>query len=532
MQFKTRRMCLFLTLLAHAWPLIGVTHEASKNVQPLCDTLPKQPNIVICMVDDLGWNQISVKQSTMGTAQAGFITPHLEKLADQGLSFTHAYAQPNCAPTRAAMITGQYPARVHNDVYVVGNLNRFGGKGFSKKSARFSGPLQSQDVAVEAITVAEALKRNGYATAHIGKYHVGGHGGEQTLPESVGFDINIGGCQQGHQSVCFATQQGGGGWLFKGLGRGDFDRFAAPYTAQYLKQYGYPASLAGTPKHVSDAVDDAMEESVKKLSATKKPFYLQLHPYAIHSPVKSRPDLQATHGSALAGFVASIDLTISRLLKAIDDPDGDGDTSDSLAKKTLILFTSDNGGTHGHNLPLRGQKGMFTEGGLRVPLIAYWPGVIPPNTITHHMVHAVDYYPTCLELAGRGWMPPESAHPLDGESFADILRQPDSTRRRAPLFYLFPGYMDTRAQPCAVVIDEQGGKRYKLFYFYEANAWELYNLTDDIGEKENLIMSKPELASSLSKKINTWLKQTHSTWQPKFPIDRSSGKSAGMPPVL
>jgi len=542
-----KESCLAYTLLGEGMPAsnasavpaepagpVELIRDVSRNVKPLCDSLPKKPNIVVCMVDDLGWNQISVKQSTMGTCQSEFKTPNIEKLASRGLSFTHAYTQPNCAPTRAAMLSGQYPARVHNGVYVVGNLNRFGGRGISKKDARFTGPEQSENVAAEAITVAEALRHNGYATAHIGKYHVGGHGGDETLPENVGFDINIGGCSQGNQPVCFASKGASDTiWRFKGLGRGDFDRFAQPYTAEYLKKYGFPESLAGTPKHVTDAVGDAMEETVRKLSATEKPFYLQLHTYAIHSPVKARPDLQdAADGSKLAGFVAGVDLVIGRLLKAIDDPDGDGNTGDSLAKNTLILFTSDNGGTHGDNLPLRGHKGMFTEGGVRVPLIAYWPGVIPPDSVTDHMVHSVDYYPTCLELAGRGWIPPESEHPLDGESFADVLRKPDIERDRGPVFYLFPGYMDERAQPCAVVLDEQGGKRYKLLYFYEADAWELYNLTDDIGETKNLIKEKPELASTLSKKINAWLTQEHSTWKPKYPIEKSSGQPAGPPPVL
>ena len=141
------------------------------------------------MVDDLGWNHIGVDQGTMGTHGKQYVTPNLAQLAKEGLSFTHAYAQPNCAPTRAAMLSGQYPARIHNDVYVVGNLNRNGRGGISKEKAKFVGPKQSEDVAAEAITIAEALKKNGYATAHIGKYHVGGHGGEATMPENVGFDI-------------------------------------------------------------------------------------------------------------------------------------------------------------------------------------------------------------------------------------------------------------------------------------------------------------------------------------------------------
>ncbi|MBT4758039.1 MAG: sulfatase-like hydrolase/transferase, partial [Opitutae bacterium] len=139
-----------------------------------------QPNIVVYMIDDLGWNQISAGQGTMDTHSGVFQTPHLEALASRGLSFNQAYMQPNCAPSRAAILSGQYPARVNNDVYVVGNLNRNKAPGITKGQAKFKGPQQSEDVAAEAVTIAEALKENGYATAHIGKYHVGGHDGEAT----------------------------------------------------------------------------------------------------------------------------------------------------------------------------------------------------------------------------------------------------------------------------------------------------------------------------------------------------------------
>ena len=483
--------------------------------------IKRQPNIVTVMVDDLGWNQIGVEQSTMGTNPKLYHTPNLVKLAAGGLSFTDAYAQPNCAPTRAAMLSGQYPARIHNDVYCVGSLNRYGRGGISKEKAKFTAPQQTEDVAAEAITVAEAMRKNGYATAHIGKYHVGGHGGGETLPENAGFDINIGGFTQGHQPVCFASKDGDN-WVFRKLGRGHFDRFAEPYTESYLKQHNFPLSLLGTPKHVSDALSDAMEETIGKFADDEKPFYLQLHPYAVHGPVRSRPDLKASTGDELAGFVASIDLTIGRLLKVLNDT--------GCAENTLILFTSDNGGTHKDNLPLRGKKGMFTEGGIRVPLIAYWPGVIPANTVTDHMVHTVDYYPTYLQFAGDRWMPPEAEHPLDGESFVDVLLNPNTDRMRDPIFYLFPGYMDSRAQPTVAAIDEIEGQRYKLLYFYEADDWELYNLSHDIGEKTNLIKTHTSIAASLSKKIHAWLSQKHSTWKPKYPLKKDDGKSVGPPP--
>jgi arylsulfatase A-like enzyme len=519
--------------------LLPVIFLIGTFTSPLC-LAQKQPNLIVYMIDDLGWNQISAKQVTMGTHTGSFITPNIEKIANQGLSFTHAYTQPNCAPSRAAMLSGQYPARVNNGVYVVGNLNRNKKPGITKEQAKFTGPSQRQDVASEAVTIAEALKKNGYKTAHIGKYHVGGHSGDSTMPENQGFDINIGGYTQGHQPTCF-SKKGENGWQFTKLGRGDFDRFGEPYSQSYVQKYGIPKTQVGKPKHVCDALADAMEETVQSLAAHPKPFYLQLHAYAVHGPVQSRPDLKETaleklskensRKANLAGFISGMDEVLGRLLHSLKDPNGDGDESDSIAKDTLILFTSDNGGTHFDNLPLKGVKGMFTEGGIRVPLVAYWPGVVPSNTVSNRMVHGIDFYPTLLELAGNQWLPSKKSHPLDGESFAGILRNPSSKDKRSAIFYLFPGYMDARAQPCVAVIDEAEDKRFKLLYFYEANAWELYNLTDDIGEDRNLIKKHPKLASKLSQKIQDWLTQKHPTWKPKYPLAKKDGKPV-MPAFL
>lgn len=496
-----------------------------------------RPNIIVLMVDDLGWNHISAQQATLGTSNKLYQTPNIAQLAKDGMSFPFAYAQPNCAPTRAAMLSGQYPPRVHNSVYVVGNLNRFGRGGIRKENAGFDGPEQSQDVSVDAVTVAEALQRNGYATAHIGKYHVGGHEGEGTLPENSGFDINLGGFSQGHQPVCFASE-GKNGWVFKNLGRGDFNRFAEPYSKEYVKRRQLPEQLIGSPKHVSDAIGDAMEETVQKLAAGGKPFYLQFHTYAVHGPVRARPDLKEevkarnkqNKLTEYAAFISSVDENLGRLRSLLNDPNQDGDPSDSITDETLILFTSDNGGTHASNAPLRGEKGEFYEGGIRVPLIACWPGTIEADSVNDRLVHCVDYYPTFLELAGMKWQPEERDHPLDGESFATALTTGQPAGRSEPIFYLFPGYLDQRAQPCAVVIDEIDGKRFKLTYYYEAEKWELYSLSDDRGETNELSQAQPEIARQLAMEMRKWLQQKSPTWRPQYPISRKTGKPAGPPP--
>ncbi len=498
----------------------------------------EKPNIVVVMADDLGWNHVGVSESTRGTAPTMYQTPNVSRLASEGVSFPFAYAQPNCAPTRAAMLTGQYAARRYNDIYVVGNLNRNGRGGISKEKAKFKGPQQHEDVGVEAITIAESLKENGYTTAHIGKYHVGGHDGPETLPENSGFDVNIGGFSQGHQPVCFASRDGEQ-WKFKGLGRGDFDRWAEPYGSAYLKKRDLPDSLLGTAKHVSDAFGDAMVETVQNLASGSQPFYLQLYTYAVHGPVKARPDLRdyaasRTGSKKMAeylGFIAGVDDNVGRLLAVLGDPNLDGNPQDSILENTLILFTSDNGGTHADNLPLRGEKGMFTEGGIRVPLIAFWKGHLPAGQISQRMVHAVDYYPTCLELTGGNWMPPNDVHPLDGESFLEELLQPGSDADRGPICYLFPGYLDKRAQPGAWVINEVGDSRFKASFDYEKNAWSLFNLSEDVGEEKNLATKNKKVLVTLAKQLDSWLVKKEPTWQPKYPIRKEDGKSAERPPL-
>jgi arylsulfatase A-like enzyme len=156
--------------------------------------------------------------------------------------------------------------------------------------------------------------------------------------------------------------------------------------------------------------------------------------------------------------------------------------------------------------------------------------------VTDRKVHCIDYYPTCLELAGGKWMPDADEHPLDGESFAGILLDPTSATekksKREPVFYFFPGYMDVRAQPSAAIIDDIQGKRYKLYYEYESDAWELYCLSDDQSEANNLINTAPEIASTLSKKLHAWLTQKHPTWNPKYPTSKKTGQPSGPPPVL
>ena len=510
-------------------------------LSPISVQAADKPNIVFILADDLGWTDLSTGDTNLGNGSDFYETPNIDKLAKEGMSFTSAYMQPNCAPTRAALISGQYPARSGNGVYNVGSLNR------GKKNGLIP-PEQNEDVPASSTTVAEAFQKAGYTTAHFGKYHAGGHeGGKSTLPEASGFDFNIAGSKAGHPPSYFAKK----GKFSKGLSP-SLDAFAKPYDKAYAKKHGLPASIVGHPKHLTDALADSFDHFLAQhVSSNNKtsPIYVHYWLYAVHTPIQPQPDLaekfiskkksspsKTGHDNAkYAALVADMDRAVGRVLAALDDPNGDGDTSDSVAKNTLVIFTSDNGGHRGatSNRPLRRAKGTFYEGGMRVPLIARRPGTIPAGSHNDTMVHAVDYYPTFLAAAA---ITPSKDYYLDGHSFDKVLTAPDTKRVRPPVCYHFPGYMDNRAAPSSTIISEIDGQRYKLIHYYEDGNNEVYNITKDIGEKTDLTMRKSrdyqdkELA--LMRQLNSWLTQETPGWKPAYPKDRKSGKSLTAPAPL
>jgi len=502
--------------------------------------VPRKPHIIFILADDLGWTDLSTGATNYDNRSDFYETPNLERLAREGMAFSSVYAQPNCSPTRAALLSGQYPPRTR--VYNVGHLNR--GKG------TLVGPQQNEDVPAGVITVAETLKAAGYITAHFGKYHVGGHeGGASTMPLSQGFDFNFGGGPAGNPGNYFARKDPDGKWRFVDNVGPELDPYARPYDAQYVARYGLPESLIGTPKHVTDALTDAVIDFLKTHLGSGKPLYLQVHHYAIHTPNQGRPDLVAKYTAKkaaqpsqrghdnvhVAALIEGLDQSVGRIVSFLNDPNGDGDTSDSIASQTLLLFLSDNGGDgRTNNAPLRGRKGMFTEGGIRVPFIAVMPGVIPAGVKSDVMIHVIDFYPTLAEFAGAA-LPAPSAQPLDGVSLVPLLLGRASSLGRSAIYYHFPGYLDTRASPCSVILRELEGHRYKLFYFYEDRHTELYDLTSDIGEQTDLLSFPPagdfkkvyRIEAQLVGELRLWLKKTGAI----YPIDPETGKPVAPPEV-
>jgi arylsulfatase A-like enzyme len=436
------------------------------------DVTGPRPNIVFILADDLGYTDVACFGSRY------YETPHIDRLAAQGMRFTNGYTcGPNCAPTRAALMSGQYGPRT--GVYTVGGIDRFNWQ---------SRPLRPvpnvTDLPRDKITIAQTLKKSGYATGIIGKWHLGEGAGHHPLDR--GFDEFFGFLGGAHDY-----------YNDKGILRG--------------------RQPVNEPAYLTDAFG---REAVSFIQRHKSgPFFLYLAFNAVHTPLESRPEWKSHfdskpaagghHNAVYAGMVASLDENIGRVLALLDEL--------KLADNTFVIFSSDNGGVGGYqrehiqakditdNAPLKGGKGMLYEGGIRVPYIFRWPGKIAPGSTCAEPIISVDLYPTLLELAGA---PAPSQYPLDGTSYLSLLRNGgQAVPARPPLYWHFPGYLGAggntwRTTPAGAI---RAGD-WKLQEFFETGRLELFNLKDDLGEKRNLAEAQPEKAKELHAALLAWRK--------------------------
>ncbi|WP_083631288.1 sulfatase [Labilibacter marinus] len=515
----------------------------------------QQPNIIFIMADDLGWTDLSSSNTGMGNGSKYYETPHIDKMAKQGMSFVYAYTQQNCQPTRAALHTGQYATGAQNGVYNVGSLQR-ASKGLRSSTAIIP-HNQTNYLSEHCISMFETVKTAGYHTAFFGKLHAIKTG--MHADTYLGVDHNLALRKETKATVngvkvnneFFAQNDDAKGWMFSHEG---LEPYAQPYDADYIKNVleplkngNDPWELEGTPKHLTDALGDAVVDYIKDRTQKGKPFFAYVPFHAVHVSILPRPDLEKKykakksidprHNRAdYAAFIELLDQNVGRILNALDDPNGDGDTADGIADNTLVVFYSDNGGFMGptDNTPLRLRKGTYYEGGVRVPLIFRYPDVIAPNSInTSQEVHTVDFYPTLAEMAGAS-LPDPSVHAVDGKSVASILKgESEVIEDKKELYWHFPGYMDVRNWPQSVMhYRHSDNQHYKLFYNYENGAYELYNLSEDIGESSNLLEGNPtqptlDLAIKMNNKLRDWLiksKAPTGTW-------RASGKTVAYPPL-
>lgn len=575
------------------------------TVDELPPVVSNGPNIIHILVDDMSYTDHNVDSLVRYQNElSDFIeTPNIATLASEGVSFTWSYTQPNCAPSRAAFMSGQYSARSGNGVYNVDSLKRSGSRttylNVIEQGQNDGDGVNSGDDYISgvegSVPLAQALLDQGYTTVHFGKYHVGDRNAANiTHPLNQGFQYNYGGNEKGNPGNYFAS----GTPRTWGSNVGpELDAYAADYTQEYIDAHIAPfengndsSTLLGTQKHLTDAMADAFEDFMNQHRAganAAKPVYAQLHFYGTHSPIQGRPDLVAKYANKKAlgasptadtsnGFAAlaeNMDHSVARVMRYLSDPNLDGDTSDSIAENTLVIWTTDNGGSepYSENTPLRGAKGQNLEGGIRVPMIIRMPGTIPADRISESMVHAIDMYPTILDFAnGQANTPNPNAetHKLDGTSLYAHLLDPDNvTRDRGAIFYHFPGYMDNRAYASSTVIKEINNVRYKYIYNYDTyygtvktyaqrpDQFQLYDLTNDPYESVNLMdyidienpndandpstaeeyqnyLDYKAIASELSSDLRNWLigEEGDTSWSPLFPTYKQNFADAS--PVI
>lgn len=421
-------------------------------ISPLARAAGRPTNVVLILIDDFGWTDLSCYGSTF------YETPNVDRLATQGMRFTNAYSACTvCSPTRASLMTGLYPARLHLTDWIAGHKRPF---------AKLNVPDWTMHLDLEQPNLAKTLKAHGYATASIGKWHLGG---PEYYPEKQGFDLNLGGTDKGQPPTYFS-----------------------PYKIPNL-----PDGPEG--EFLSDRLTN---EAIKFITANKdKPFFLYLPHFAVHQPIAAKKDViekykkkaDATapqHNPIYAGLVESVDDSVGAIVKGLDDL--------KLADDTLLIFASDNGGLLPvtSNLGIRAGKGSAYEGGIRTPLIVRWPGHVKPGTTSDTPVITADYYPTILAALGFDDVP---NHKPDGTSILPVLTGAGGLNRSA-LYWHYPHYHPGGATPHSAVRDGD----LKLIEFFEDNHLELYDLKADPKEEHNLATERPQDAQRLHAELQKW----------------------------
>ena len=458
--------------------VFAAAHGFHTSVRAESQSTPSKPNIIVIMADDLGWMDLHCYGNDR------LDTPALDQLAGEGMRFTNAYAAaPVCSPTRAAMMTGQAPGRTDLTNHAPGHKD-----GFSLEGSDLQEAQSVRNLALSYVTIAERLSKAGYATAHIGKWHlsyVARNNKEiaevDLRPDRQGFDVNIGGCFRGGPPSYFA-----------------------PYRIPTLQEKKEGEYL---PERLADEAIAFVREH------RDRPFFLNWWPYSVHYPMQARDELIAKYRDrkgpgikdpVYAAMIEGMDTEIGRFLEVLDDA--------SLRDNTLVVFKSDNGGYNGDNRPLRGFKGMLYEGGIRIPWIVRWPGKVQPGTTCDVPVISMDSYPTLLEIAG---LPPTPNHPIDGKSLVPLLKQSTGFERDA-IYFHYPNYAFHKRNRLGGVV--RAGD-FKLIKRYGTGKLELYDLSVDIGEKRNLASSKPRVAKRLVNRLDRWLDEVDAKMPTRSPVE-------------
>ena len=428
-----------------------------------CKHSEQLPNILLIVVDDLGIRDLGCYE------QQYIQTPQIDQLSTEGMLWSNAYsACPVCSPTRVSILTGKYPARVH----FTGHITAIGRHRHPDTSAIIP-PTDLMYIPYEEHTLAEMLKKAGYTTAHIGKWHVGGEG---YWPTDQGFDLNVAGWTHGSPPAYFYP----------------YERPESTWNS------GIPTLSGG--KEGEYLPDRLTDEAILFIEAnTEAPFFLNLSYYAVHTPLQAPAEIVKKYEEIVPGtgidpvyaaMVEKVDENIGRLLALLEEL--------GLDENTVVVVTSDNGGleTVTDNGPYRRGKGHLYEGGIRVPFMIRWPGVVKPGIVSQNRTISMDIYSTLLDMAGVDY---DTIAGLDGRSLLKDFSG-STTAVQPDLFWYYPHY-GIGQDPGAIIISGN----YKLIDHYDPAKTELFDLANDIGEIRDLSGEFPEVTDSLKTRLYQWL---------------------------
>lgn len=483
----------------------------------------QRPNIIFFLVDDMGWQDTSLPFWKDTTAlNRTYRTPNMERLAAMGTKFTDAYACPVSSPSRISLITGTNVAqhKVSNWTLEKDKATDSHSDSLTFERWNYNGvsPVPGIENAFYATPLAQVFKDNGYTTLFVGKAHFGALDTPAADPLTMGFDRNI----AGHAAGAMGSYLGEENYGNKTAGT-----WTKPWGTPMLEKYH------GTDTFLTEALTLEAEKLIDSSALEGKPFFLYMSHYAVHAPFKAdkrfvqkyRDRGMSETEAEYAAIVEGMDKSLGDLMDLVREK--------GIADNTIFVFMSDNGGYsagarhEGANAPLRGGKGACFEGGIREPMIVYWPGVTTGGTVNATPVIIEDFYPTLLTMAGIKDY--KTVQHVDGQDFTRALSKGKAIWRERPLYFHYPNSWGERRGDVGVPQSAIRMGDWKLVHFYEQPHNELYNLKDDISERHDLLKTPtPEykkIEAKLAKKLSDHLRKNGAN----MPVRRSTGQRAAYP---
>lgn len=498
-----KKVLLSLSVL----PLAPLSAQAQKT--------NTRPNIVLFMVDDMGWQDTSLPFWTKRTPlNEKYHTPHMERLASQGMMFTQAYACSVSSPTRASLMTGMNAARHRVTNWTLRKNVSTDGKSevLSFPDWNMNGICQASGIphTYEVNSLAQLLKNSGYHTIHCGKAHWGAIDTPGENPHHFGFEVNIAGHAAGGPASYLGEEN---------FGNRTDEKSSSPFAIPGLKDYW------GKDIFATEALTREALKALDKAKNLQQPFYLYMAHYAIHIPINRDKRFYTKYIDAgLSEKEAAYAALIEGMDKGLGDIMDWLETND-LDKNTIIIFMSDNGGyatgsqwrdkpLYTQNAPLNSGKGSAYEGGIREPMIVKWSGVVQSGTTCNDYLIIEDFFPTILEMAHvKNYKTKQS---IDGVSFMPLLHGKKGTNKNRSLYWHFPNLWGNTGPGIGTTSTVRKGD-WKLIYYYETGRKELFNIAEDIGETTNLATKHPEIVRILSMDLGGYLRSV-SAQRPSFKV--------------